>query len=236
MTMEVNPSLTVDSLLVAAHDLKAPLCLTRQLALSLGLSNNPVDDQRIKSQLVAVSERALRQVDDLTKVARLDDGLFAMEPVSVRGVCDDVYRELGPLFRHEQRRLRLTYNNRSRLAIANRELLHRVVYNFCTNALHYSTLDTESELSIADHRNFIRIGVRDFGPALPTSVWRELKSGGLARPTRIAMRPGSSGLGLYIASEFARYMHAELGAIRHRDGTSFFVDLPISHQVSLFGV
>lgn len=226
----------MDSLLVAAHDLKAPLCLTRQLALSLGLSNNPVDDQRIKSQLVAVSERALRQVDDLTKVARLDDGLFAMEPVSVRGVCDDVYRELGPLFRHEQRRLRLTYNNRSRLAIANRELLRRVVYNFCTNALHYSTLDTESELSIADRRDFIRIGVRDFGPALPTSVWRELKSGGLARPTRIAMRPGSSGLGLYIASEFARYMHAELGAIRHRDGTSFFVDLPISHQVSLFGV
>lgn len=226
----------MDSLLVAAHDLKAPLCLTRQLALSLGLSNNPVDDQRIKSQLVAVSERALRQVDDLTKVARLDDGLFIMEPVSVRGVCDDVYRELGPLFRHEQRRLRLTYNNRSRLAIANRELLHRVVYNFCTNALHYSTLDTESELSIADRRDFIRIGVRDFGPALPTSVWRELKSGGLARPTRIAMRPGSSGLGLYIASEFARYMHAELGAIRHRDGTSFFVDLPISHQASLFGV
>ena len=78
--------------------------------------------------------------------------------------------------------------------------------------------------------------MRDFGPALPTSVWRELKSGGLTRPTRIAMRPGSSGLGLYIASEFARYMHAELGAIRHRDGTSFFVDLPVSHQASLFGV
>jgi signal transduction histidine kinase len=231
MTVEVSPSLTVDSILVAAHDLKAPLCLARQLALSLGISKNPVDDQRIKSQLVSVSERALRQVDDLTKIARLEDGLFAMGPVSVRGVCDAVYRELDPLFRYEQRRLRLTYANRSRLAIANRELLHRVIYNFCTNALHYSTLETESELSVV-----IRIGVRDFGPALPTHVWRELKSGGLTRPTRIAMRPGSSGLGLYIASEFARYMHAELGAIRHRDGTSFFVDLPVSQQASLFGV
>lgn len=236
MTVEVNPSLAVDGILVAAHDLKAPLCLTRQLALSLGISQDPADDQRIKSQLVAVSERALRQVDDLTKIARLDDGLFAMEPVSVRGVCEAVYRELDPLFRYEQRRLRFTYTNHSRLAIANRELLRRVIYNFCTNALHYSTAETESELSIIDHRNFIRIGVRDFGPALPTSVWRELKSGGLTRPTRITMRPGSSGLGLYIASEFARYMHAELGAIRHRDGTSFFVDLPISRQASLFGV
>lgn len=236
MTVEVSPNLTMDGLLVAAHDLKAPLCLARQLALSLGISQNPADDQRIKSQLVSVSERALRQIDDLTKIARLDDGLFVMEPVSVRGVCEAVYRELDPLFRYEKRRLRLTYSNRSRLAIANRELLHRVIYNFCTNALRYSTLETESELSIVDRRDFIRIGVRDFGPALPTQVWRELKSGGLTRPTRIAMRPGSSGLGLYIASEFARYMHAELGAIRHRDGTSFFVDLPVSQQTSLFGV
>lgn len=227
--------MTVDGILVAAHDLKAPLCLTRQLALSLGLSHDPVDDQRIRSQLIAVSERALGQVEDLTKVARLDDGLFTLEPVGVRGVCDAVYRELDPLFRYEKRRLRLAYANRSRLAVANRDLLHRVIYNFCTNALHYSTAETESELSVVDHQNFIRIGVRDFGPALPTSVWRELRSGGLTRPTRIAMRPGSSGLGLYIASEFARYMHAELGAIRHRDGTSFFVDLPISHQTSLFG-
>ena len=39
------------------------------------------------------------------------------------------------------------------------------------------------------------------------------------------MRPGSTGLGLYISSQFARHMRAQLGAIRHRDGTSFFIEL-----------
>lgn len=85
-----------------------------------------------------------------------------------------------------------------------------------------------------DARDYVRVTVRDFGPALPIDVWREMKRGWIKKPTSIAMRPGSSGLGLYIASKFSRYMNAKVGAVRHRDGTSFYVELPISKQASLF--
>lgn len=224
----------VNSILVAAHELKTPLSLMRQLALSLEGVEDTESRTYIQSQLVNVSERALRQVNDLTKIARLEDGLFAMEPVSVRGVCETVWRELDPLFGYKHKSLHLVYTNRSRLAVANPDLLHSIIYNFCANAMHYSDAETISILSVSDAHNKIRVGVRDFGPALPAPIWRELRRGYLDRPTAIAMRPGSSGLGLYIASEFARHMHAQLGAIRHRDGTSFFVELPVSKQASLF--
>ncbi len=224
----------VNGILAAAHDLKAPLSLLRQLALSLELATDLAMRERIQTQIVDVSERAMRQVNDLSKIARLEDGMFEMEPVSVRGVCDEIYRELKPLFKFESRQLKINYSNRSRLAIANRELLHSVVYNFCTNAMHYSTCETTSLLTIADVHNHVRIGVRDFGPALPTQIWRILNNGSLNQPTAIAMRPGSSGLGLYIASQFAKHMRAQIGAVRHHDGTSFFVDLPISQQATLF--
>ena len=223
----------VNGILVAAHDLKAPLALMRQLALSLDLADDQPTRQRIQAQLISVSERAIRQVNDLAKIARLEDGLFEMEPLSVRNLCDEVARELRPLFRYENRRLGLAFNNRSRLAIANRDLLYSIIYNFCTNAIRYSDRDTASILTVADARDKIRIGVRDFGPALPPKIWRALRQGTFNAPTSIAMRPGSSGLGLYIASEFARHMRAQLGAIRHRDGTSFFIDLPVSNQMSL---
>lgn len=222
----------VNGILVAAHDLKAPLALMRQLALSLDLADNQSSRQRIQSQLVSVSERAMRQVNDLAKIARLEDGLFEMEPLSVRNLCDEVARELRPLFQYENRQLSLSFNNRSRLAIANHDLLHSVIYNFCTNAIRYSDHDTTSILAVTDARDKIRIGVRDFGPALPPKIWRKLHQGTFNTPTNIAMRPGSSGLGLYIASEFAHHMRAQIGAIRHRDGTSFFIDLPISNQMS----
>ena len=40
-------------------------------------------------------------------------------------------------------------------------------------------------------------------------------------------------MGLYIAARFANYMNAKFGLVRHRDGTSFYVDLPVSEQMSL---
>ena len=81
MTTEVN------GIFIAAHELKSPLTLLRQLALSMDLE----DEMSLKdtqSKMIQVSERALRQVNDLTKISRLEDGLFELEPVSVRAVCD----------------------------------------------------------------------------------------------------------------------------------------------------
>lgn len=222
----------VDGILVAAHELKAPLAVLRQLALSFDEMDNK--GEHIRSEMISVSERAIKQVNDLIKIRRLEDGLFVMEPVAVREVCDAVSHELEYLFHYNRRDLFIKYSNRSRLVVANRDLLYSVVYNFLLNAIHYSGDETRAELAVKDFRNKVRVTIRDYGPALPMDVWRELKRGWLAKPTSIAMRPGSSGLGLYIASKFSRYMNAEVGAVRHRDGTSFYVDLPISRQASLF--
>lgn len=224
----------VSNVLVAAHELKAPLSLMRQLALNIQCSDDLQVQDRLCGQLVNVSERALLQVSDLTKVARLEDGLFGMEPVGVRGVCETVAHDIADLFGFDRKALTITYRNRQRLVVANAELLYSVIYNFCTNAMHYSDANTTSIMTVSDDHDYIRINVRDYGPALPTLVWRELKHGRLKQPTQISMRPGSSGLGLYIASRFADYMHARLGATRHRDGTSFFIELPVSGQACLF--
>ena len=224
----------VDGILVAAHELKAPLAVLRQLALSF--DEMDVENEHIRSEMVNVSERAIKQVNDLVKVRRLEDGLFEMEPVAVRAVCDEVTRELNYLFQHNQRDLFIKYTNRARLVTANRDLLHSVVYNFLLNAMHYSGEGTRAELVVRDFRDRVKIMVRDYGPALPMDVWREMKRGWIEKPTSIAMRPGSSGLGLYIASKFSHYMHGKVGAVRHRDGTSFYVELPISKQASLFEI
>ena len=223
----------VNGIIIAAHELKAPLSVLRQLALSLEVADES-ETTKIRTEMVSISDRAIRQVNDLTKISRLEDGLFEMEPVSVRAVCDDVLSELNYLFRLNNRDLKVRYSNSSRLVIANRDLLYSVIYNFCLNAIHYSSDESSSKIEILDHDGRVRVNVRDYGPALPTDVWREIKRGWLKRPTSIAMRPGSSGLGLFIASKFSRYMNAEVGAIRHRDGTSFFVDLVVSNQASLF--
>ena len=224
----------VDGVLVAAHELKAPLAVLRQLALSFDGAGH--EDERIRNEMVNVSERAIRQVNDLVKIKRLNDGLFAMEPVAVREVCDAVGRELKYLFREHEREFTMRFSNKTRLVSANRELLYSVIYNFLLNALHYSGVNTRSELVIKDVKGKVRVDIRDYGPSLPVNVWREIKQGWVEKPLSVAMRAGSSGLGLFIASRFSQYMGANVGAVRHRDGTSFYVELPISKQASLFEI
>ena len=195
----------VDGILVAAHELKAPLAVLRQLALSF--DEMDIRGEHIRSEMISVSERAIKQVNDLTKIRRLEDGLFAMEPVAVREVCDAVSRELEYLFHYNRRDLYIKYSNRARLVTANRELLYSVVYNLL-NAMHYSGDETRAELVVRDAKDKVKIEIRDYGPMLPIDVWREMKRGWVKKPTSIAMRPGSSGLGIYIASKFSRYMNA----------------------------
>lgn len=204
-------------LLTAAHELKSPLSLIRQLALSLEVSPDP---SKVSEQMVAISERALAQIDDLLAVARLENGLFELEPVNPRTICDTLVLPTCSVY----------YRNRSRLVVANHRLLSSIIGNFLTNAAKYGDSTT---VTISDHAGSVRIAVRDYGPALPPDIWRTIQSGKLDAPIATPMRPGSSGLGLFISSRFARYMHAPLGAIRHRDGTSFYLDLPVSRQLQL---
>ena len=222
----------MESEVVVAHELKAPLSLMRQLALSLDYEESLDGAREVGRQIVATSDRAIRQVNDLTKIARLDEALFEMEPVNPRVVCDEVVNELWQWFKFNRRELSIDYRNKRRLAVANTQLLHSVVYNFCLNAMNYGGEELPSEITVYDRGAKIRIEVRDFGPTIPTKIWREIKDGFVKKPVVTPMRPGSSGLGLYIASRFSSYMNSDFGLIRHRDGTSFYIDLPVSGQLS----
>lgn len=222
----------VDGILALARELREPIATLRQLAFSFDGAGE--GDEKIRGDMISISDRALRQVNDLAKMRRLEEGLLTMEPVAVRGVCDEVTREMMKLFKYNRRDLFVRYANRSRLVVANRELLKSVVYNFLLNAVHYTGEGAKAELSVVDRGERVKISIRDFGPALPTDVWREMKRGFIEKPRSIAMRPGTSGLGLFIASRFSGYMNANVGAVRHRDGTSFYVELLKSRQLSLF--
>jgi len=92
----------------------------------------------------------------------------------------------------------------------------------------------ELQIAARSRHDRVRVGVRDYGPAVPAGTWRELKGRleSLA-PQPIQARPQSSGLGLSIASQFAQMMNSQIGAARHRDGATFYIDAPASRQLSL---
>lgn len=222
--------------LAAAHELKSPLALVRQLSLALEAGDCDAKEiERIARQITLTSERALRLTTNLTKTARLEDSLFTLEPLNPVSLCEEVATELAPLFAAKGRTIRVASRSRPLLGLANRDLLRRVLLNFADNAIHYSDADTPVVLSATarDGGARIRLGVRDYGPAVSSHVWRRLERtlGTTAQPMHA--RPESSGLGLYIANQFAEAMGASIGTRRHRDGATFYIDINASTQLRL---
>jgi K+-sensing histidine kinase KdpD len=225
------------SLVAAAHELKSPLALIRQLSLSLedDSSLSMSEKQRLLHQITLTIERALRLTSDLTKSVRLRDALFEFEPINPMAICEDVVHELQPLFKASSKTIKLVSRRHSLLVVANRDLLRRIILSFSDNALHYASEDSNVHITVSSLKSgqTVRLGVRDFGPALSPDALRSLKKKFLNAPESVHSRPQSSGLGIYIASQFAKAMNGEVGAIRHRDGATFYVDLQSSHQLSL---
>lgn len=224
----------VTSVGVAAHELKSPLVLLRQLSLELADDSLTEKERtRIVEQMTLVSEKAIRLTSDLTRVESQTE-LFELTPVNPMDVARDVRAELQRMYTAHGRTLKVSRIRHLPPVIAHRDLLRRILLNFADNALHYAGIDDVVELQaqLLAERSAVRLSVRDYGPHMPLASWRRLVQS-LDEKQPVHSRPQSSGLGLYISHEFARHMNGRIGAIRHQDGASFYVELPVSRQLSL---
>jgi signal transduction histidine kinase len=220
----------------AAHELKAPLALIRQLTLLLedGVENEQ-EWRRMLRQVTLTAERGLRLTENLTRSSRLDDSLFTLEPINPQQLLEEVAHEFTPLYKAKDREIRVASRYRPMLMVANRDLLYRILANFADNALHYAdkSLPVELYAGKRDQGEKIRVSVRDYGPAVPPKLWKNLEANlGKGRQT-LHMRPQSSGLGLFVAGQFAEAMNGAVGATRHKNGATFYVDMNASRQLKL---
>ena len=221
------------SLSVAAHELKTPITLMRQLSLVLQ-DESLSDDQKqyYHRQLIAVADGALRLTADLAQAANLQPSLFPLEPINPLALCRDVAQQMGPVVGLYGRSVQWPKTSRRTvLAVANRQLLSRIITNFVDNALKYTEADMPISVLVRQRAGLVRIAVRDYGPQLTRHEYKSLLSE-MGQAKSVKTRPESSGLGIFIASEFARAMSGDIGLIRHRDGLTFYVELPLSKQLS----
>ncbi len=221
------------SLTVAAHELKSPLSLVRQLSLAISDSNISVNQREsYQHQLIAVADQSIRLVDDLTQAANLQPTLFPLEPTNPLAVCRSVLYEITPMVRIYDRQIEWPASRSKLLVVANHQLLRRVLTNFIDNAIKYTEPGRAIKVNLKKHSGKIRMSVRDFGPRMSLADYRRLLSE-LETMKTLRTRPESSGLGVFLAAEFAKAMNSTIGIVRHQDGVTFYIDLPISGQMSL---
>lgn len=219
----------VPSVLAAAHELKSPLVLIRQLTFQLG------EDDETARRIRLTAERSLQLVEGLTKVSRLQDALFESEPIYIPALYEEVAHELAPLARALDQRIEIHVPRAPVTVVGNRSLLRSVMLGLCDNALTHNDVTMPIELRATKAGDRVLAGVRDYGPQTIHLAEMKRRLGKSASP--ISTRPRSSGLGLMIAEQFARHMDAELQMRRHQtQGITLSLSLPASQQLSLLSV
>jgi len=228
-------SLEMPSVVAAAHELKAPLVLLRQLSYQLEVVGELTPEQKIIQQrLRLTAERSLRLVENITQTGRLDQTLFALEPLQVRSVWEGVEGEMQPLAEQLDQRIKLTVPKKPLLVVAHKELLPAVLTGLCDNALAHNPKGETVTLAARQHEDTVVFSVRDNGPKIDAKSFDQLEGRLGIAPQPLGSRPGSSGLGLWIAGNFARAMSAKLSVTRHRTGgMTFSLHVPQSGQLSL---
>ncbi len=239
-TVLASPSQQVAALVAAAHELKAPLVVMRHLAQALAdkeLVLSPAEQQQHIERLFFTSERMMRLVQQLTLSYRLDaeqqmQFTFAIEPINIAEVCTQALHELSPYAREYRQDLQL-HIKRPHVVVANRDILFDIVVNLVDNAIRHNKSGGAVRLDSRILGDTVRLNVHDDGVGIAPSELPRLKKtiGQQAQP--LSGRPGTSGLGLYIASQFAQAMGGGLGVGRQQAGATFFVNFIRSRQMSL---
>jgi K+-sensing histidine kinase KdpD len=221
-------------LIAAAHELKAPLVLLRQLSLQLLDESDPEIIADIARRIRLTSERSLRLVNGLSKAARLEDAMFKLEPVVVNNVAREVVSELEPLSRALGQRIEVK-TKKNILAVGHFDLIRTILLGLMDNSLmNHQASENSIEVRFRECGDNLQILVRDFGETVDISRFNEVSSRLNQSPVPLPSRPNSTGLGLFIATKFSEYMHGSLSVTRHRrGGLTFKVTLPASMQLSL---
>ncbi|MCA9334793.1 HAMP domain-containing histidine kinase [Candidatus Saccharibacteria bacterium] len=234
--MVVSEEPLSDSVLsmATAGELASPLVLMRQLSLAISAAELSDDErQLLGKRLSLTSERALRLASSLAMATNAQQQL-PLEPINPLSVCQDVVHELSPLFTAHGQKIILRSRTRVPLLVGNRRVLQQILMSFGDNALQYCTEKSPIRMTITSHGKFVRIGVRDYGPAVPIDIWQKIDERVARRASApIATRPTTSAIGLITARRLAKMMGSAVGHIRHRDGATFYIDLNISGQMSL---
>jgi K+-sensing histidine kinase KdpD len=220
--------------MAAAGELTSPLVLLRQLGLAITADSISEDERKLLGkQLTLTTERALRMAASLSMTTVSQQSL-PLEPINPVSVCHEVVCELSPLFAAHGQKITLQSRSRSPLLVANRRVLQQILLAFGDNALYYGSENHPIRITISGHGAFVRIGVRDYGPAVPIDMWEKIE-GRVARRAAapVATRPNLSAAGLIASRRLAELMGSVVGSIRHRDGATFYVDLHVSGQMSL---
>jgi two-component system phosphate regulon sensor histidine kinase PhoR len=218
-----------------SHELRTPLTSIYGFAETLLRQDVLFEEDERRTFLGFIASEAQRLtgiVDALLNVARLDAGDLQMElaPIDVRTVVSEVVtgvQESGAVNGHS---IVVDLPTEPLDAAADRDKLRQILANLVDNAVKFSPDGGTVTVAARKKSGTVEVRVVDRGPGIPAAerarIFRKFYRGDFARD-----RPGSTGLGLFIAEGLVRAMGGRIWVDSEEgEGSSFAFELPLAGE------
>jgi signal transduction histidine kinase len=218
-----------------SHELRTPLTSIYGFAETLLRQDVLFEEDERRTFLGFIASEAQRLtaiVDALLNVARLDAGDLQMElaPIDVRTVVSEVVtgvEESGAVNGHS---IVVDLPTEPLDAAADRDKLRQILSNLVDNAVKFSPHGGTVTVAARRKSGSVEVRVVDRGPGIPAAerarIFRKFYRGDFARD-----RPGSTGLGLFIAEGLVRAMGGRIWVDSEEgEGSSFAFELPLAGE------
>ncbi len=207
-----------------SHELRTPLTKILLYAETLELARGDPEQRRAAVDVIAREARHLvHLIDDVLEASRERSPRpeLVLTLQAVAPIVAECVRDARALAAQRSVHIILQCDDDAQASIDASALRH-VVTNLLDNALRHGPPDKEVAISVERCSSQVLVRVRDQGAGIPDAdrerIWRPYER----LNERGAGAAGGVGLGLTIARQLARRMHASLQLLHEsRDGTTF---------------
>ncbi len=223
---------------IAAHQLRTPLTSINWALESIlkDVRENPVSAAKTAEEALRVSEGALKIVNSLLDVAKMEGGdlSYTFGKTEIAAFLREVISLTEPFAK--ERSVSLFINPippewEGAAANIDRERLGLACENLIENAVKYNTKNGEASvtLEVFPEKGLAKVSVKDTGIGIPERDAGRMFSKFWRGDSAESMEPNGSGLGLYIVKSIIERHGGRIGfESRENRGSVFWFTLPLA--------
>lgn len=219
---------------IIAHDLRTPLIGLIGYAEILSEDINELEKEEIKeyaSNIVDISRQTIKLLSNLLEWSRLQTGKIQFNPtdLKIRNVVENIFQLLRSNAEHKQIRL-INSVDPEHIAYADENMIYSVLNNLTSNAIKFTRINGEIEISSEKKNDEILVMVRDNGVGIDEENLKNLFELDKSFTTPGTENEKGSGLGIILCRDFIKkhdgkiWVESKVG-----QGTKFYFTLPVYH-------
>lgn len=212
-----------------AHDLRTPLAVQRASIEAVEDGIYPFNQETL-TMLKQQNAHLVRLVEDLSLVARLDEGEFVpkMSPQDLGAFTRDVVNRFRGVLTKQQRRVQTAAIQDGVIVDIDRDRIEQILENLLQNVVRYTPVNSTIDIAVYAKGKLAILSMRDHGPGIPADKLESIFDRYYQLNSDDYQNAGGHGVGLAIARKLARVHGGHLYVRNHPGGgAEFTLELPL---------